>query len=197
MAVWSSSGLYLQLRPTGNRATALMGKFINNTGSNVTQVTVSYRLTIAAMGAVEESGHGTRVFFSLVGLLNSWTSVPSLDSMVSTDGTSILASTIALNWTNGGSLFLLWLDDNSRDGTDSANQYDNFSLLVTGGVPTNFFCGVSMPVAGTTYLSGSSIAASALTGNGTGPYTVEYFTTTTLAIRPSHLPGRRLRRPTT
>jgi len=153
-----------------------MGKFINNTGSNVTQVTVSYRRTIAAMGAVEESGRGTRVFFSRTGLLNSWTSVPSLDSMVSTDGSSTLAATTALNWTNGGSLFLLWLDDNSQDGTDSANQYDNFSLHVTGGVPTNFFCGVSAPVAGTTFVSGSSIIASALTGNETEPYTVKYFT---------------------
>jgi hypothetical protein len=36
-----------------------------------------------------------------------------------------------LNWTNGGSLFLVWFDDNSSDGTDSANQFDNFSLRVT------------------------------------------------------------------
>src|SRR6185436_13225245 len=33
-AVWSSAGLYLQTRPTGNRASVLMGKFVNNTGTN-------------------------------------------------------------------------------------------------------------------------------------------------------------------
>src|SRR5688572_3805421 len=27
-AIWSSTGLYLQTRPTGNRATVLMGKFV-------------------------------------------------------------------------------------------------------------------------------------------------------------------------
>src|SRR5262245_51637331 len=35
-ATWSSSGFYLQTRPTGNRYTALMGKFVNNTGTNAT-----------------------------------------------------------------------------------------------------------------------------------------------------------------
>src|SRR4051794_10564513 len=31
-AKWSSAGLYLQTRPTGNRYTALMGKFVNDSG---------------------------------------------------------------------------------------------------------------------------------------------------------------------
>jgi lysophospholipase L1-like esterase len=176
MAMWSSTGLYLQTRPTGNRATVLMGKFVNQTGSNVTQIAVSYRLMIAAMGAVEESGRGTRAYFSLSGLLNSWTNVPSLNSTLNMDGNFGFAANVVLNWTNGGSLLLAWLDDNSGDGTDSANQYDNFSLRVTGGTPTNFFCGVSAPIAGRTFVSGSSVIASALTGNGTAPYTVEYFT---------------------
>ena len=179
-AVWSSTGLYLQTRPTGNRATVLMGKFVNNSGSNATQITVSYLLTIMAMGAMEEateeSGRGTRVYFSLSGEANSWTNEAALNSSFSTDGIYPLSATIALNWTNGGNLFLVWLDDNSSAGTDSANQYDNFSLLITGGTSTNLFCSVAAPIAGTTFLSGSSITALALTGNGTPPYTVEYFT---------------------
>jgi len=175
-AVWSSTGLYLQTRPTGNRATVLMGKFTNSTGSNVTRIAVSYVLTIAAMQAIEESGYGTRLYVSLTGETNSWANVPALNSTLSSDGTFPRSATISLNWTNGGSLFLAWLDDNSRDGTDAANQYDNFSLRVTAGTPTNFFCGVAAPVAGATFVSGSPITASALTGNGLPPYTVEFFT---------------------
>jgi hypothetical protein len=175
-AVWSSAGLYLQTRPTGNRATVLMGKFVNNTGTNATQITLSYLFTIAAGGASEENGRGTRVYFSLTGQANSWTNVPALNTIASVDESSTLSASIFLNWTNGGSLFLVWLDDNSGTGTDSADQYDNFSLRVTAGTPTNFFCLVSAPSQGATLLSGTSVIAAVLTANATAPYTVEYFT---------------------
>ena len=45
-ASWSSTGLYLQVRPTGNRYTALMGKFVNLTGTNATEVRLAYRYTV-------------------------------------------------------------------------------------------------------------------------------------------------------
>lgn len=174
--VWSSTGLYLQTRPTGNRGTVLMGKFVNNTGSNVTQVTVSYRLMITGGGGMEESGKGTRVYYSLSGLPNSWVNVAALNNLLFMEGIFAVTANVGLNWTNSGSLFLAWFDDNSSDGTDSGNQLDNFSLRVTGGAPTNFFCGVAAPVAGAAFPAGTSITAVALTGNGTGPYAVEYFT---------------------
>ena len=175
-AVWSSTGLYLQTRPTGNRATVLMGKFVNHTGTNATQITLSYLFTIAAGGASEENGRGSRVYFSLTGQANSWTNVPALNTTVSTDESSTLSASVSLNWTNGGSLFLVWLDDNSGTGTDSANQYDKFSLRMTAGTPTNFFCLVSAPSHGATLQSGASVIAAAVTANATAPYTVEYFT---------------------
>ncbi len=175
-AVWSSTGFYLQTRPTGNRATVLMGKFVNNTGTNATQIRLDYLFTIAAGGASEENGRGTRVYFSVTGQANSWTNVPALNTIASTDGSSTLSASISLNWTNGGSLYLVWLDDNSGNGTDSANQMDNFSLRVTAGTPTNFFCLVSAPGHGATALSGTPVIAAALTANATAPYTVEYFT---------------------
>src|SRR5687767_6735100 len=53
-ASWSSSGFYLQTRPTGNRYTVLMGKFVNETGTNATAISVSYLFTIAAGGIPEE-----------------------------------------------------------------------------------------------------------------------------------------------
>ena len=175
-AVWSSAGLYLQTRPTANLATVLMGKFVNNTGTNATQIALSWLFTIAASGATEEVGMGTRVYFSLTGTPNSWTNLPGLNTTSSTAGSSTRSAGVSLNWTNGGSLFLVWFDDNSSDGTDSANQFDNFSLRVTSGTPTNFFCRVSAPSHGAILLSGASVTASALTANATAPYTVEYFT---------------------
>src|SRR4051794_31881084 len=36
-ATWSSTGQYLQTRPNNNRYTVLLGKFINNTGTNAAQ----------------------------------------------------------------------------------------------------------------------------------------------------------------
>ena len=175
-AVWSSAGLYLQTRPTGNRATVLMGKFVNNTGTNATQITLSYSFTIAAGGVTEDLGKGNRVYFSLTGQANSWTNIAALNTTTSINGSSILGTSVSLYWTNGGSLFVVWYDDNSSEGTDSANQYDNFSLRVTAGTPTNFFCLVSAPNHSATLPSGTSITAAAVTANATAPYTVEYFT---------------------
>src|SRR5262245_63656284 len=120
-ATWSSSGLYLQTRPTGNRATVLMGKFVNDTGTNATQIALSYVFTIAAGGVTEDIGKGTRVYFSLTGTPNSWANVPALNTTASTGGSSASSASIALNLTNGGNLFLVWLDDNSSSGTDVAN----------------------------------------------------------------------------
>src|SRR5690242_9117724 len=44
-AVWSAAG-YLQTRPIGNRFTALMGSFRNNSGSNALEIAISYQFTI-------------------------------------------------------------------------------------------------------------------------------------------------------
>ncbi len=175
-AVWSSSGLYLQTRPTGNRATVLLGKFLNNTGTNATQIALSYTFTVAAGGTTEDLGKGTRGYFSVTGAANSWTNVAALNTTASANGSSTAAASVFLNWTNGGDLFLLWLDDNSSGGTDSANQFDNFSLRVTAGTPTNFFCSVSAPTNNAAVPAGASYSAAAIGINGTGPYTVEYFT---------------------
>src|SRR5690349_9258190 len=54
-ATWSSTGLYLQTRPTGNRYTVLMAKFRNNTETNVSEIALSYRFTIAVGGTPEDA----------------------------------------------------------------------------------------------------------------------------------------------
>jgi lysophospholipase L1-like esterase len=175
-AVWSSTGLYLQTRPTGNRYTALMGKFVNNTGTNATQIGVSYLFTIASGGASEDSGKGTRAYLSLSGAANTWANLGALNTTASDNGSVAMNASIPVGWTNGGTLFLLWVDDNGNSGTDAADQFDNFSLRITDGTPTNFFCRVTAPTNNAVLPSNISIATAALTGNGTAPYTVEYFT---------------------
>jgi len=142
LATWSSTGFYLQTRPKSIRYIALMGKFVNNTGTNATQARLSYRYTLTGDGPPEDSGKGTRVYCSVTGELNSWTNIPVLNYTANRNVSLIMTASFGINWPNGGSLYLLWVDDNSREvGDDAANQIHNFSLQVTGGVgpsvPTN------------------------------------------------------------
>jgi hypothetical protein len=177
-AVWSSPGLYLQTRPTGNRYTALMGKFVNNTLTNATEITFSYVRTIAGSATLtEESGRGTRVYYSLTGLANSWTNIASLNHTETANGVSNQLATIAVNWPHGGSLFLLWADDNANGpGSDPANQLDNFSLRVTAGSPVPFTTALQFPTNNTAVVSGTIVTASATVIGGTPPYAMTYFT---------------------
>jgi hypothetical protein len=177
-AVWSSSGLYLQTRPTGNRYTALMGKFVNNTGTNATQITFSYVRTIAGSATLtEDSGKGTRAYYSLTGLANSWINIAGLNHTEMANGVSNQLAVITANWTNGGNLFLLWADDNaSGPGSDPANQIDNFSLRVTAGSPVPFATALIFPTNNAAVLSGTMITASAMVVGGTPPYAMTYFT---------------------
>ena len=177
-AVWSSSGLYLQTRPTGNRYTVLMGKFVNNTGTNATQIRLSYGLTIAGLVEVpEESGRGTRAYISLTGLANSWVNLPTFNTIATNAGFTPYLLELALNWTNGGSLYFMWIDDNATlPGIDTANQFDNFSLQVIAGSPPMLACTLAAPANSALFSSEAPIVAAATLANGTGPYTVEYFT---------------------
>jgi hypothetical protein len=106
-ATWSSLGLYLQTRPTQNRYTVLMGKFVNNTGTNATRIGLSYVMTFAGTTAPEEKG--TRVYYSLTGTANSWTNLAALNSTANT-GSYPLSTNVLLNWTNGGTLYGAQLD---------------------------------------------------------------------------------------
>ena len=174
-ATWSSAGLYLQTRATGNRYTVLMGKFVNNTGTNATQIALSYLLTIAgAAGTAEDAGLGTRVYYSLSGVANNWTNLSTLNT-TENSGSSTVSTNVALNWTNGGSLYLLWADDNAAVGTDGGCQIDNFALLVTAGSPPSLSCTVSAPANNAVLSSATTIAATATVAYGTPPYTVQYF----------------------
>jgi hypothetical protein len=171
-ATWSSIGFYLQTRPLTNRYTALMAKFVNNTGSNATQITVSYLLTIAGGVAVEDLDKGTRVYYSLSGETNSWVNIPALNTVAS-NGTYNLNAAISLNWPIGGNLFLLWADDNAIPTTDVANQLDNFSLRLTAATPPAV---ILAPPDGTSLVFGEPLVLTATLNAGVPPHTVTFYT---------------------
>jgi len=179
-AAWSSSGFYLQTRPTGNRYSVLMGNFVNNTGTNATAVTLSYLFTITGAGVAEDNGKGARVYHSLTGSAGGWANLPTLNTTASVDGSSVLSTNLALKWTNGASLYVLWVDANANanaNGDDSANQVDNFSLQVTAGAApvTDLTCTITSPTNNAVFVSGTPITTTATILNGTAPLTVEYF----------------------
>ncbi len=178
-SVWSSAGQFIATRPTGNRYTALVGKFVNNTGTNATQVALSYSLAFAFSGggtvATEDAGKGSHVYYSLSGTLSNWSTLATLNSTANA-GTFSMATNITLNWTNGGTLYVLWIDDNANQGTDAAYEIDNFSLLVLAGVPPTYQVNVTSPSNNAVILSGTEVIARATAINGTPPYSVAYFT---------------------
>lgn len=177
-AIWNSAAFHLQTRPTQNRYTVLMGKFVNDTGTNATQITLAYQLTSPGGGVAEEADRGTRVYYSFTGLAGSWTNLAALNNTISAAGVFPIATNLALNWTNGGSLFLLWADDNAMGNpTDSGNQIDNFSLAVTAGVPpiSDLTLFLTAPTNGALFVAGAAVPASAAVLNGAAPHTVEYF----------------------
>jgi hypothetical protein len=174
LATWSSTGHYLQTRPSGVRYTALMGKFVNDSGINATQVTVSYLFTVAGQPNSEDTDKGTRVYYSLTGLANSWTNLAALNVNSSTNLSLALATDLALDWPIGAPFYLLWVDDNGIGSPDPANQIDNFSLQTTAGAP--LACVLTTPTNGARFVSGAPILGSAVLTNGTAPFRVEYFT---------------------
>src|SRR5213594_779321 len=56
-ATWSSTGFYLQTRPTGNNATLLMCTLVNNLASAASSIHIQYNLTSAASVAEEVPAH--------------------------------------------------------------------------------------------------------------------------------------------
>lgn len=129
-ATWSSSGFYLQTRPTGNRLTLLMCTLVNNSGGDISRLTISYDFTIVAPAGDEISGHN--VYYSLTGAAGSWIAIPAL-SFATTSGR--LTANLNLTWSGGSSLYVLWADDNSAPSPDTANQIDNFFAGSLAEVP--------------------------------------------------------------
>ncbi len=127
LAVWSSTGRYLQTRPTGNGATLLLCTLVNSLGVAASGVTISY--DFAKPSAVAEEVEGHRAYYSLNG--TSWTVIPEFSS--ATPGR--LTVTLNVAWAGGGSLYLMWADDNGA-ASDSPCQIDNFSAIAISATQT-------------------------------------------------------------
>jgi hypothetical protein len=124
-ATWSSTGFYLQTRPTGINATLLMCTLVNNLGMNAGSVTISY--DFAELLPVTEEVVGQRGYYSLSGAAGSWTVIPAFCS--ATPGR--VTATLTMTWPSGSPLYILWADDNGSGSPDTACQIDNVSVKAT------------------------------------------------------------------
>src|SRR6185295_19382394 len=115
-AVWSSTGFYLQTRPTGNQATLLMCTLVNNIGFNAQSATISYDFAISTPATEEVDG--VRAYYSLTGAPGSWTVIPNL----TTNGAGRVSATVSVAWNTGTPLYILWSDDNGSASPDTAFQ---------------------------------------------------------------------------
>jgi hypothetical protein len=175
LATWSSSGHYLQTRPTGVKMAVLMATLVNNTGTNANLILLNYDFTIATSVTEEIPGH--RIFYSVTGAANSWQNISALNSA----SAGRLSASVALSstWNSGAPLYLLWADDNGSGSPDDANQIDNFFICASY---TNFplTLALTAPGDGQHIGAGSVISASvALTGS---PTNVSYYVDGSLAV---------------
>jgi hypothetical protein len=126
---WSSSGFYVQTRPTGNAASLVMCTLVNNLGVEVVGVALRYDFAMVQVLAEQVQGH--RAYYSLSGAAGSWVVIPEFSG--ASAGT--LTANLNVMWPSGGSLYLLWADDNADvSSPDTAMQIDNFSAIATPGV---------------------------------------------------------------
>lgn len=127
-AQWSSSGGYIQTRPTGAGALIIMAKLRNDTGSNITRVRIAYDFDLIQPMVEEVVGH--QMYYSLTGLNGGWQAV----RQVSVAGHLFVDIDLNLLWMDGGMLYLLWADDNGSGVPDGGCIIDNFTAVPISGV---------------------------------------------------------------
>lgn len=138
---WNGNLNLIQSVATTAAFLPLLATLQNDTGVEQSGVRVSFLLgeLHAAGTTVSEQIPGFRVYWSLTGLPGSWQAINALSS-VGTPGN--LTATLNLgSWAAGGTLYLLWADDNAtanRDNTgteEGGYTIDDFSVaLGTDGV---------------------------------------------------------------
>jgi hypothetical protein len=135
VAQWNSNGRYLQSRANGNQYTLIKATLRNNSGANLSNITIAYDLDVlvAPGSSANEDIPGFRVYYSLTGNAGSWVHIPGLDSP-SADFSGPMSATINVGtWAPNANLYLLWADDNGPTSSSAPNHeggytIDNFSI---------------------------------------------------------------------
>lgn len=151
IARWNSTGLYVQTRPTGNAAIALLATIENSSGGDVTSLAIDYDFGVPGPVASEDPGlAGWRVYFSMTGAADSWVLIPELTT--ATPGHLSAIISLGTFWEAGQMMYVLFIDDNGNGGTDGSFSGDNFRFAP--GVS-----GVSIlsPADGSSFVDGSAV----------------------------------------
>jgi hypothetical protein len=124
-------------RPTGNIGNAIIAKLQNAAGAAATGVTLTYDLgLIVGTNATTEGVPGHRIYYSLTGAANSWTTVGTFGYQGAANTTQSQAQNIPIaisgGWANGANLYIAWVDDNDGTGDDGAYSLDNVGFTATG-----------------------------------------------------------------
>jgi hypothetical protein len=162
----NTANLNLQSRPTGNAYSMLLATLQNDSGANISTITVAYDygVLVAPDRVIQEEIPGHRVFWSLDG--TSWSLIPELSGVTAAGALSAVVS--VGTWGSGQPLYLLWADDNgSGGGYDAANvtpqegvyTIDNFVVNIGGVVTENI--AITSPTNNSNFSEGSLIPINA------------------------------------
>ncbi len=170
----NTANLNLQSRPTGNAYSMLLATLSNDSGADISTITIAYDygVLVAAARVIQEEIPGHRVFWSLTGAANSWTLIPGLSGASTAQALSAVIN--VGTWSPAQPLYLLWADDNGSGGAyDAANvtpqegvyTIDNFVVTIGGVItegitissPTNnanFAQGINIPINASVTMNG-------------------------------------------
>jgi hypothetical protein len=116
------------------------------------------------------------VYYSFTGAPQTWTQIPELSNQPddNTLGTHAKTVTVELTatWTNGGRLYVLWVDDNGVNSPDTALEIDNVVFATHAILPTA--PSIAQQPTGTTVVE-EQIATLSVSAEGTGPLTYQWF----------------------
>ena len=161
-AYWRSGDQTLGTQPTGNKMTLLMATLQNNSGGTIDGLTVAYTLGVALTPGEAIKGH--RVYWSKTGAAGSWTAVG--DYLLAAPGsTNVTFNMTFLAWPNGGTLYVVWVDDNGATNPDGDFTLDGLSFTLTGPQPPTV--AITSPANNATVGTSFTINADAADSDGT------------------------------
>jgi len=131
-------------RPTGDNGELIMATLQNNTGGDITNLTLDYDLTVANNDSVVrvEEVYGHIVYYSTTGAAGSWIAFgpqggdgQQLDNSLGTFHKHFNAN-LASPVLPGFLIYVLFIDDNGSGTPDNALEIDNISFTEQHGPPT-------------------------------------------------------------